>query len=43
MHGSTGNYCIDIAMINKDESALAKYNVILGMHRAAKWSEIPTD
>ena len=30
-------------MINKDESALAKYNVILGMHRAAKWSEIPTD
>lgn len=30
-------------MINKDESALAKYNVILGMHRAAKWSEIPND
>lgn len=30
-------------MINKDESALAKYNVILGMHRAEKWTEIPNN
>lgn len=30
-------------MINEDESALAKYNVILGMHRADKWTELPTE
>ncbi len=28
-------------MINEEASDLAKYNVILGMHRAEKWSEIP--
>lgn len=30
-------------MINEDASALAKYNVILGMHQAEKWSSLPDD
>lgn len=30
-------------MINEDASALAKYNVILGMHQAEKWSELPSE
>ena len=28
-------------MIDADASDLAKYNVILGMHRADKWSGLP--
>lgn len=28
-------------MINANASVLSKYNVILGMHRAEKWSELP--
>ncbi|MDR2398358.1 MAG: hypothetical protein LBD74_06320 [Spirochaetaceae bacterium] len=30
-------------MIDSTASGLAKYNVILGMHRAEKWKELPND
>lgn len=47
LYNSTTKNVVDkywyATMINEDASALAKYNVILGMHQAEKWSSLPDE
>lgn len=47
LYNSTTKNVVDkywyATMINEDASALAKYNVILGMHQATKWSSLPDE